>query len=559
MKQISPCRCLVKLAGGGLLAVVLLGCRTLDWSALSEQHAKIQEEAALERAAAAQAHYAAGIIHELGQNPAAAGDEFYQAALADPDDPELLYEVSGRLIAGRHFSRAAKVLEMAVSLPEPNGMVYVRLGFVYGQLGQGRRSLAAHQRAVELLPDFMPARRNLYLALIEAGQPDRAWSALEAAAAYPEADGLYLLNLAELFADYGRRYPEHHERARTSAVAMLDRSTPLVNGVVSLMIADNYFLMGEPDRAAQTYLRFLNGDSGTTMLRDSVRTKLAEIYLRREDRERAEEQLRTIVGENPGNPAAHYFLGAIASQDSRWEEAIHEYQRALELRPDFDPVRQDLALAQIGAQAWDEAMDTLNHLAERQGTNFVVAYLMGMICHEKQDYESAASLLERAAMMARDYDTNRMTASFCFQLGVTQERAGNIGRAAHWFEKTLELSPDHAEAMNYLGYMWAERGEHLERARTLITRALELEPLNDAYLDSMGWVLYQQGDFEGARSFLQQAVAQSESPDATIWDHLGDVYAALNEMDKAREAWAKSLAIESNPKTESKLESLSQP
>ena len=102
--------------------------------------------------------------------------------------------------------------------------------------------------------------------------------------------------------------------------------------------------------------------------------------------------------------------------------------------------------------------------------------------------------------------------------------------------------------------MWAERGEKLDRARELIGKALKLQPENPAYLDSMGWVLFKQNQPKEALDYLLKAVELNKEPDATLYDHLGDIYAALNEMDKAREAWRKSLAVEKNDAVQKKLE-----
>jgi Flp pilus assembly protein TadD len=101
--------------------------------------------------------------------------------------------------------------------------------------------------------------------------------------------------------------------------------------------------------------------------------------------------------------------------------------------------------------------------------------------------------------------------------------------------------------------MWAERGTNLARARELIEKAIKLDPTNAAYLDSLGWVLYKQGHAREALGPIRKAVELNEEPDATLFDHLGDVYAALEQPDKAREAWRKSLEVEPNKEVEKKL------
>lgn len=101
--------------------------------------------------------------------------------------------------------------------------------------------------------------------------------------------------------------------------------------------------------------------------------------------------------------------------------------------------------------------------------------------------------------------------------------------------------------------MWAERGTNLTRARELIEKAVKLDPTNAAYLDSLGWVLFKQGHVKEALEPIRKAVELNEEADATLFDHLGDVYAALKQSEKAREAWRKSLEVEPNKEVEKKL------
>jgi len=141
-------------------------------------------------------------------------------------------------------------------------------------------------------------------------------------------------------------------------------------------------------------------------------------------------------------------------------------------------------------------------------------------------------------------------------VGAAYERKGDYAQAEKEFEKCLQLAPDFSEALNYLGYMWAEHGWHLSKARDLIEKALKLEPKNAAYLDSLGWVLFKSDQAKEALEYLLKAVELSEEPDATLYEHLGDIYAALNQPDKARDAWQKSLTVEPNEQVKKKMDEL---
>ena len=108
----------------------------------------------------------------------------------------------------------------------------------------------------------------------------------------------------------------------------------------------------------------------------------------------------------------------------------------------------------------------------------------------------------------------------------------------------LAIDPeDGLGTLNYLGYMWADRGEKLDQALELIQRAVALEPDNGAYVDSLGWAYFRLGRLSEARHHLEEA-ARLIPEDATILEHLGDLYVALEIPDKARELYRRALAMD---------------
>ena len=118
-------------------------------------------------------------------------------------------------------------------------------------------------------------------------------------------------------------------------------------------------------------------------------------------------------------------------------------------------------------------------------------------------------------------------------------------------EQVLDEFPDDSSAANDLGYLWAERGVHLERALRLIELAVKDEPENIAYRDSLGWVYYQTGQYPKAVAELEKA-AKGEKPDAVILDHLGDAYWKANQAEKARQAWQRAVKVFRQEKDEEK-------
>jgi len=134
----------------------------------------------------------------------------------------------------------------------------------------------------------------------------------------------------------------------------------------------------------------------------------------------------------------------------------------------------------------------------------------------------------------------------------------DLPRPKGFFEDLLEVEPDFAPALNYLGYMWAEQGENLDQALVLVRQAVTLDPDNGAYADSLGWTHFQLGQYEEAQDHLERAV-ELVGDDAIVFEHLGDLYEALGRLDEARELYRRALALEAENAEEvrRKLEGLS--
>src|SRR6201999_460870 len=143
-----------------------------------------------------------------------------------------------------------------------------------------------------------------------------------------------------------------------------------------------------------------------------------------------------------------------------------------------------------------------------------------------------------------------------FQLAAAYERTGDYAQAEKYFSQSLQLEPNNPEALNYLGYMWAEHDLKLDQAKDYIAKALKSDPKSAAYLDSMAWVLFKLHQPKPALDYALKAIQFSEEEDSTVYDHLGDIYGALGQKDKAREAWNKSFSLEASDSVRKKIDSV---
>lgn len=219
----------------------------------------------------------------------------------------------------------------------------------------------------------------------------------------------------------------------------------------------------------------------------------------------ATEAVRAALKLEPNDTEAESLLAILLSQAGKIDAAIEILRSALRLKPDDAELNRLLGalLGQFGRN--DEAIALYTGLLERYPNN------------------------DEMVKFARS------------GLSVIYVNQGDFAKGEAELEALLERNPEDAGVNNDLGYLYADQGKDLEKAEQMIRKALQEEPDSSAYLDSLGWVLFKRGKFKEAVAPLEQAVKSfNTAGDATIYEHLGDVYLRLNEAAKAKAAWEKA-------------------
>jgi tetratricopeptide (TPR) repeat protein len=545
------------LAGGCSSSQTKAPATPLKQSGSSKPKAHSPAEPTTDQLAKAHAHYAAGIICDMQDDSEGALREYSDAARLDPDNEALVLEVSRRLLQNKQPEKALEILLAASARPGASGAVFARLGLVYLQLGKYDLSVSANRTAIKRSPTLLTGYQNLFLTCLQNRQTEDALKALDDAARQPNTDAEFLLGLSELYGTYLSQAPAQRDRIKSKALDLLDRVAKLnpESAAYRVRLAEGFTAFGDSSKAANIYLELLKTLPDMPLLRERVHARLAGIFLRESDRKRAMEQMQALVKDDPTNPQVYYWLGYLAYTDKKPADAAEYLSKSILLKPDFEDAYYDLALAQLAEDKPVEALATLDKARKQFAKNFVLELYTGLAYSRQKAYRDATQHFLEAEVIANATEPSRLTPEFYFQIGAAYERVSDYAQAEKYFEKCLQLKPDFPEAQNYLGYMWAERGLKLEKARDLIEKAVKAEPKNAAFLDSFGWVLFKLQQPQKALSYILKAVELSEDPDATLFDHLGDIYAALHQPDKAREAWAKSLSVEANDEVRKKLES----
>ena len=184
----------------------------------------------------------------------------------------------------------------------------------------------------------------------------------------------------------------------------------------------------------------------------------------------------------------------------------------------------------------DAAIDALKGAIETNKGNFEL-YLNLSSLYESIDRPQAGleTLLENEQLFQKEPRLH-------FRIGVLLDKLGKRTESINRMKLVLQLDPKDAQALNYLGYSYAEMGIHLEEALKYIKQAVAIRPRDAFILDSLGWTYFKLKRYDDAVNTLEEAISLVDD-DSTIVEHLGDVYAARRAIKNALKQYQRALEL----------------
>ncbi|MDQ7989709.1 MAG: tetratricopeptide repeat protein [Candidatus Dactylopiibacterium sp.] len=306
-----------------------------------------------------------------------------------------------------------------------------------------------------------------------------------------------------------------------------------------------------------------------------ARATLARWLVQIGQKEAAANEARQLVEANPENNELRFAMLGVAVEAGDFAQAETSLQRLLgDGWGEADRLR--LILAQVQEEQGRGAAALLNYAAVEPGPYYATAVgrrarLLadgGQVAEARAVLQGAmqTSTDDRPVLLALEADLlrhlerrrealevfDRLLAEQPENTGALYDSAlvaEQLGRPADFerrLRRLLTINPQHAHALNALGYSLAERNTRLDEARTLIEKAHALEPEDPAILDSLGWLDFRQGRLEAAETQLRRAYATF--PDPEVASHLVEVLWAAGKKDEARALHARALeAAPANP------------
>jgi len=476
-----------------------------------------------------------GRLYKMAQNSVESKKAYEEVLKSDAENIDALSGLAMVMADVGDTAKAAELLKR-VADKSPNLRTLTQLAAAYEQMREYKLSAQTLKRAVELQPENNELRREYANILTQAEDYDAALASYEEIVKEEPKDGASWLRISQLHMQLGHldKAWEAHKKAsdiepanlevRYNAVGLYEAQDKLPEAITALREVLN-------DASTR------GGSTESKKNRARLMERLGGLYRNNSQFSDAATAFRE-VGELDKEVAPRAAAQIIESwrQGKDYAKAVAEADEALKKFPGDRMIRlvRASALAEMGRgkEAVDDVKSMLDGKTDRE-THLQLAQLYDRM----KNYPEMAKSLDAAEKLSKSDEERE---GVWFSRGSMLERQKKFDDAEREFRRVLERNPNSAAALNYLGYMFADRNVKLAEAEKMIRKALEQEPGNGAYLDSLGWAQYRLGKYAEAEESLKLAT-EKVPRDSTIQDHLGDVYLKMGRLKEAITAWEKSV------------------
>ncbi len=481
-------------------------------------------------------HLLLGRLYRLNNDLTKAESEFKTAVKLQPDSEEAVTTLAYLYNEEGDSKLAAQVL---ASVPESGrtAKLYSALGFTYEQQKDYKQAISAYRKAVEQDKDNLDAMRGLAQNLLNAGQSQAALEQYQQIAEADPQDAQAFLRMAEIYRRQGK-----FEQALTS----LNKAEALVQD--SLEVPYNRALIYEAQGRFDDAAKILEGllqkgekasyTAGEKNNRTVFLERLGNVYREQGKTQLAVDTFRKTLSLGAENASRGYQQIIDAYRDAKmWPQATEAAREAVQKLPDDHGLKLVLAGQEADTGQADAAIARVKAMLKGTPDDREVYIALAQIYSRLKRYSEAEGAVAQAQKLSakpeeKDYAT--------FVAGSVYERQKKYEQAEEAFKQVIADDPNNAVALNYLGYMIVDRGVRVEEGLGYIKRAVEIDPQNGAYLDSLGWGYFKLGNYDLAEENLRKAVERI-SNDATIHQHLGDLYQKTGRLKLAAAHWERAL------------------
>lgn len=507
--------------------------------------------------------------------PLAALTHMISAASLDPGSVYLNMETARLLARNSRPEAALKYAQKAIDLAPQNPAPRKLAAYICNLTEKWEEAIRHYQAVLAIAPEDTEAL--IYLATIYQNQGLKMENDKR-----PQEAREYFSKAEKLYQDRAKSSPDHKsfyllgryyiesDQPQEAVKALVNAAKLKPDDVETLVtLAAQYESLKDLKKAEQRYREAVKAAPDLPL----PRIRLADILTQSGRKKEADKILSEIdLKEQSGQD--QFGLGLLYRDQGLYDKAVDAFQSVINRDPDNDRARFLMAVSYLGLDQLDRAREELGKITKDKDTFIDARLIMAQLVENpdlKKRLEEALVILNEASRARPDDPRLIITRSqymielndlagarkvilaaarkmpresdIYFQLGVIEDKLGNKQGTIKAMRKAIELNGDHADALNYLAYTWAERKENLKEALTLAEKADRLKPNSGYIIDTLAWIHFQLGDAEKALMLLEAAVPISGG-DPVVLDHLGDVLMALGRTNEALTNYRQALETE---------------
>ncbi len=404
-----------------------------------------------------------------------------------------------RLLQVRNPQKALETYDEIMQRFGPQWEVLLQVVELYNAMGEFGKAADAMKRMVELDPGNLDLLQSLARAYMRADRMDEA---------------------LKVYLDLKERDPENLEYATE------------LGGV--------YLAQKEYAKAAEQFERVLSVDSASV----EHKLRIGELYFGQLEKDstlapQAQRIFERISKQHPQDWRAYWFLGAIGAITRNDSLSLINFKRVTELASWNADGWVYLSSVFLEKNDFESVVKVLEAALRTLPDEPRVNSILGIAYSRLGRTDDAIRVLEKAHTLDPK-DLNTIS-----QLALIYDGMQRYEESDSLYEQGLRLAPDNHLLLNNYSYSMAERGIQLQRSLEMAKRAVEQQPENQSYLDTIGWVYFKLGNYTEAEKWIKKAIEKGNAS-AVLYEHLGDVYARMNDTERALEQWNIALKLDAN-------------
>ncbi len=464
----------------------------------------------------------------LVQNNNTRAMEFSEEILeSTPDDIEILFVLAKLKTNIGKKDEGKKLYYKILELKPDNKNIYLLLGKLFSDEKNYNETIQLYSRMIEHFPDSYIAHYYLGVAYLDQNKLN-----------YAEEEFLKTIELKPKLIEPRLRLIDIYKKRDKSKESSKEITQAYKN--ILKIDKDNDFVLMEYalylynyDNKKEAEKIFFNfGEKSSKD--EKFLLEIANKYIVTKQFQESSIIFVEMLKASPENSSLNFFAGYAFDSLKQYQKAIEYYKKVQVASQYYKKSIIHMAFLLKDKNENAEGMRLLEKYHKSDPKDIDIIIFLSSFYVEAKKLDECVKLLKNGLTISKDNPI------LLYKLGICMDKSGKKDECIKIMEKVIKLDPEHAEALNYLGYTYAELGIKLDLADKLISRALVLKP-DDGYItDSLGWVYYQKGAYVKASKLLKKA-AEMTSYDPIITEHLGDSYTKENRLKQALLLYKKAL------------------